>query len=106
MTGITKQQKMRKRYILIFSSALMAMWTMNSCNSAGEKTDSDNGAATTEQGKGSSRVLSVATVTEGVMSDELILNGSVMNDESKVSKVFIPCSGKIQGVSVEVGDYV
>ena len=50
--------------------------------------------------------LSSAEATEGFMNDELILNGSVTCDESKVSKVFIPCSGKIQGVRVEVGDYV
>lgn len=97
---------MRKKHTLILSAAFMVMWAMNGCNSDSGKTDSDNATATTGQGDGDCRVLSVTTVTEGVMSDELILNGSVMNDESKVSKVFIPCSGKIQGVSVEVGDYV
>lgn len=66
----------------------------------------DNGNADSVRQDAGGSVVSTAPVTEGVMNDELILNGSVACDESKVSKVFIPCSGKIQGVSVEVGDYV
>lgn len=50
--------------------------------------------------------LGTTVVTEGIMSDELVLNGDVVCDEGKVSKVFIPCSGKIQNVTVEVGDHV
>jgi cobalt-zinc-cadmium efflux system membrane fusion protein len=51
-------------------------------------------------------VVSVVPVSEGFLNDELILNGKVMCDESKMGKVFIPCSGKVQRVTVEVGDYV
>lgn len=81
-----------------------------SCTSGskdGRQADQANQAnADSTQLGANGKVLSTATVTEGFMSDELILNGSVNCDESKVSKVFIPCSGKIQGVTVEVGDHV
>lgn len=46
------------------------------------------------------------TVTEGGMNEELTLNGSITCDESKVSKVYVPCSGQVQGAIVEVGDHV
>lgn len=38
--------------------------------------------------------------------DELTLNGDVSCDESLVRKIFIPCSGRVSGLTVEVGDRV
>lgn len=51
-------------------------------------------------------VITTATVEEQPMSDELLLNGDIACDESLVGKVFLPCTGRVSGVSVEVGDRV
>lgn len=42
----------------------------------------------------------------GSYGDELTLNGDVSCDERLVRKIFIPCSGRVSGLSVEVGDQV
>ncbi len=76
-----------------------------SCNNSGNKSEYQE-TINKEAGNKEDTVLSTTTVTEGFISDELILNGNVTCDENKVSKVFIPCSGKIQNVSVETGDHV
>ena len=51
-------------------------------------------------------VVETTAVTTGSYSDELTLNGDVSCDESLVRKLFIPCSGRVSGLSVEVGDAV
>lgn len=53
-----------------------------------------------------SRVVETTTVTEQPVSDELELNGEVACDEQLLRKVFIPCTGRVSGVSHVVGDYV
>ena len=42
----------------------------------------------------------------GSHGDELTLNGDVSCDESLVRKIFIPCTGRVRGLTVEVGDAV
>lgn len=86
----------------IFAPVMMAtiMCMTLSCGNGGDK------APVPHSAHQQTKVLSTVAVTEGLMTDELILNGSVTCDESKMGKVFIPCSGRIQGVSVEVGDHV
>lgn len=51
-------------------------------------------------------VITTIQASEGFVNDELVLNGAIACDESKVSKLYIPCSGKVQGVQVEIGDRV
>ena len=40
------------------------------------------------------------------MDDELVLNGNVVCDETCLCKVFVPCTGRVTGLNVEVGDKV
>ena len=51
-------------------------------------------------------VVGTSPVEMGSYGDELTLNGDVSCDESLVRKVFIPCSGRVSGLTVEVGDQV
>ena len=53
-----------------------------------------------------SEVVETTPVEMGSYGDELTLNGDVSCDERLVRKVFIPCSGRVSGLSVEVGDQV
>lgn len=54
----------------------------------------------------SQKILETTQVTEGTMYNDLVLNGDVVCDESKLGKVFVPCSGKVQGIKVETGTKV
>ena len=88
---------MRKTTILILLTAMLAACSGNTTNDKGggnKMTDSLRSVITT------------ATVEEQPMSDELLLNGDIACDESLVGKVFLPCTGRVSGVSVEVGDRV
>lgn len=51
-------------------------------------------------------VLATSSVTMEPVSEEIVLNGTVNCDESKLGKVFVPCTGKISGISVQIGDRV
>lgn len=51
-------------------------------------------------------VVETTRVTMQPVSDELELNGEVACDEQLLRKVFIPCTGRVSGVSHVVGDYV
>lgn len=51
-------------------------------------------------------VVDTAPVEMGSYDDGLTLNGDVSCDESLVRKVFVPCSGRVSGLTVEVGDQV
>lgn len=51
-------------------------------------------------------VLATTPVDLEPVSDEIVLNGTVDCDESKLGKVFVPCSGKVSGISVQIGDHV
>lgn len=53
-----------------------------------------------------SSVVQTGLVREGIMSDELLLNGDICCDESHMVKIFPPVSGKITSVTHQVGDYV
>lgn len=53
-----------------------------------------------------SEVVETTPVVLGSYGDELTLNGDVSCDESLVRKLFIPCSGRVTGLTVEVGDAV
>lgn len=51
-------------------------------------------------------VVETTPVEMRAYGDELTLNGDVSCDEALVRKVFIPCSGRVSGLTVEVGDLV
>lgn len=51
-------------------------------------------------------VVESTPVEKRAYGDELTLNGDVSCDEALVRKVFIPCSGRVSGLTVEVGDQV
>ena len=53
-----------------------------------------------------SSVVQTGLVHEGIMSDELLLNGDICCDESHMVRIFPPVSGKITAVTHQVGDYV
>lgn len=52
------------------------------------------------------KVIETTAVTERPVSDELELNGEVACDEQLLRKVYIPCTGRVSGVTHVVGDYV
>ncbi|MBR6041641.1 MAG: efflux RND transporter periplasmic adaptor subunit [Paludibacteraceae bacterium] len=45
-------------------------------------------------------------VTLGKMNGELVLTGDIACDERKLSKIFVPCTGKIRNIEAEIGDPV
>ena len=53
-----------------------------------------------------SEVVETTPVEKRAFGEELTLNGDVSCDEALVRKVFIPCSGRVSGLTVEVGDQV
>lgn len=57
-------------------------------------------------GDSTEAVLETSAVKMEPVNDELVLNGTVNCDESKLGKVFIPCSGRLSGIKVEIGDHV
>lgn len=40
------------------------------------------------------------------VGDEITLNATVSCDESRLGKVYVPCSGKVGGIKVQIGDHV
>lgn len=40
------------------------------------------------------------------LNDDLVLNGDVACDEALLRKVYVPCTGRVTTLSVQVGDYV
>lgn len=90
---------MIKQVILPLAAALL----LASCSGKGQ-----NDASLTENeiSDSTEAVLATTQVKMEPVNDELVLNGTVNCDESKLGKVFIPCSGKLSGIKVEIGDYV
>lgn len=82
-----------KTYTMIFAGML----TLASCSSRSQQTDSEEALQ-----------CDVATETARLceIDDELVLNGNVACDETCLRKVFIPCTGRVTELKVEVGDKV
>ena len=51
-------------------------------------------------------IVKTATVEEQPVSTTLTLNGRVACDEGLLRKLYIPCTGKVTGIRVEIGDRV
>ncbi|MDD5861033.1 MAG: efflux RND transporter periplasmic adaptor subunit [Prevotella sp.] len=76
--------------------------TLVACSGKDKQTANENRLDAQEK----SRVVETTTVRERPVSDELELNGEVACDEQLLRKVFIPCPGRVSGVSHVVGDYI
>ena len=84
--------------LLLAATAVM----LTACSGKDKQADNEKQLDAQEK----SRVVETTTVTEQPVSDELELNGEVACDEQLLRKVFIPCTGRVSGVSHVVGDYV
>lgn len=87
---------MKKRNILFLTGLLCLV----SCSSKEEKAEQD-----TYQSLRNDVVVSTPVLIRSY-GDALTLNGDVSCDERLVRKVFVPCSGRVSGLTVEVGDQV
>lgn len=88
-------QMMRQNIILLAGLLCLA-----SCNTKDDKAQQDTYKSL------SNEVVETTPVEMRAYGDELTLNGDVSCDEALVRKVFIPCSGRVSGLTVEVGDQV
>lgn len=87
----------------IFSIIVPMLLSMAACNSHKKEKPV---ATVHNPTKNLNAILASGQVSTGFMYDEIILNGNVSCDESRMGKVFIPCSGRISGIRVEKGDHV
>ncbi|MCR5456162.1 MAG: efflux RND transporter periplasmic adaptor subunit [Bacteroidales bacterium] len=90
---------MTKGIIILAASVCM----LSSCSKglSQEATNINNTATDTLKS-----VLKTAEVTEEKISEELEVNAEVVCNETRMSKVFVPCIGKISGIKAEIGDKV
>lgn len=82
-----------KTYTMIFAGML----TLASCNGGNKQTDN----VETSQCDVETEMVELYE-----MDDELVLNGNVVCDETCLCKVFVPCTGRVTDLKVEVGDKV
>ena len=87
---------MKYLYIIIIA---LVFGSCKSNHNTPQKNDKDNSNTLAQ-------VIATTTVKEKPMNDELLLNGNISCDESLMGKVFIPCTGRVTGIHVEVGDHV
>ncbi len=87
---------MKKQNILFLAGLLC----LASCSQKEKKAEPDTYKSLRNE------VVEATPVEKRVYGDELTLNGDVSCDEALVRKVFIPCSGRVSGLTVEVGDQV
>jgi cobalt-zinc-cadmium efflux system membrane fusion protein len=87
---------MKYIYIIVITLAIVSC---RSNNNAPQKSNKNNKDSLMQ-------VISTTTVKEKPMDDELLLNGNISCDESLMGKVFTPCTGRVNGIHVEVGDHV
>ena len=87
---------MKYLYIIVIALAFASCKSNSNAPQKSSKNHTDNLA----------QVITTTTVKERPMNDELLLNGNISCDESLMGKVFIPCTGRVNGVHVEVGDHV
>lgn len=87
-----------KQYIIILAGLL----AITACNKKDSQADAEKQLTAIERGK----VMETEVVKQRGIDDELVLNGDVMCDEALLRKVFVPCTGRISGLKVEIGDRV
>lgn len=82
----------------LFCALTLILWC---CVSGCRKEEKEDNGNDTEKMK-----LSTVKVSEGYLEDELVLNANVVYDENRISKIYVPCRGKIHDIKVEKGDFV
>lgn len=87
-----------KTYTIILAGLLV----MTSCKEKNTQAEAEKQLTAIEKGK----VSATAQVELRDIDDELLLNGDVACDEALLRKVFVPCTGRVSGLAVEVGDRV
>ena len=87
-----------KKGVIMMAGILL----LTACNDKNQQADVEKQMAEIEK----QQVTSTEPVVLGNIDDELILNGDVMCDEALVRKIFVPCTGRVKGVTAEVGDRV
>ncbi len=100
-TATTSTGRM-KTYIYIIMSAAAATLLSAACTGKNTQADAEKQLTAVERG----RVGATETVQLRSIDDELVLNGDVACDEALLRKVFVPCTGRVGGIAVEVGDKV
>lgn len=88
---------MKRIYTVIAAIVFLA-----SCNHKDQQADAEKQLTAIEKNS----VCATETVVLKGMYDELVLNGDVMCDEALLRKVFVPCTGRVSHLQVEVGDKV
>lgn len=83
---------------MIFAGLL----TLASCGSGNRQADAEKQLVALEKGQ----VTATETAQLREVANELVLNGAVVCDEGRLRKVFVPCTGRVSGLRVEVGDWV
>lgn len=81
---------------------LVGLLVLASCNRKDSQADAEKQLTAIEKGK----VMATEEVKLKSIDDELVLNGDVMCDEALLRKVFVPCTGRISGLNIEIGDHV
>ncbi len=87
-----------KKHIMI----LAGLPLLTACNNKNVQTDAERQLTAIEKGM----VTTTETVQMKSINDELMLNGDVACDEALLRKVFVPCTGKVSELTVEIGDKV
>ena len=77
------------------------MLTLAACNSENQQSEGEKTLVAADK-----QVFDTEIVALKEIDDELVLNGSVACDETLLRKVFIPCTGRVSVLRVEVGDRV
>lgn len=84
------------------TTILTGLSLLTACNNKNQQANAEKQLTAIEKG--------MVTATEIVqmrsIDDELMLNGDVACDEALLRKVFVPCTGKVSDLAVEIGDKV
>ncbi len=89
---------MKRYYIYALTGLLM----MSACTEKDKQEDAEKQLTAIEKQK----VTATTTAELRSVDDELILNGDVSCDETLLRKIYIPCTGRVSGMKIEIGDYV
>lgn len=87
-----------KTYTIILAGLLV----MTSCKEKNTQAEAEKQLTAIEKGM----VTATAAAELRDLDDELLLNGDVMCDEALLRKVYVPCTGRVSVLTVEVGDHV
>ena len=89
---------MKRNYIYVVAGVFIC----SSCSTRVKQSVQEQRLDTLEK----SHVVALSTAKMRAVDDELVLNGTVACDESLLGKIFVPCTGRVNGLRVEVGDRV